>query len=634
MKLSILCLLPWSATLLSAFSGAKFLGPEPCELCHKDVAARQEKTAMANTWQGTATSWLPADVSIADDFAYRITQADHSISYSVDFGSGHKLTLPVAFAMGGRRHGLGFLSPVEEVEGIPLARKTLVQARYAWSQDHHKVLLAPGCVKTMPTSLEAALGVVLSPAFEARCLACHGEPNQQGAGSKGGVHCEACHGAGSEHLAGVAKGQPAQGIINPKRLPNEESIAVCARCHVGLTKFQDPSPDDLLIANQARAIQDSECYLQSRKGFSCTACHDPHSDATDDRKATETCLGCHSSMAARHAAICPVSAKTGCIGCHMPAVDEGPLHLVDHLIRVHPDGHKYEPAAKSLVPPVSEYLRMIAANSGEAAGSARTRIETGEDFYRVAREVSVDGSAAIGGYLGRKNISDLEAGWREAAARLSYGEMSPVLRANGRWILLQRLPRDFRWSAEQLQNQAQALAAQGDAAGAIGKSQQALMIYPQFLRALVFIGTTFAQSGNAKKGADVLTVASHLYPNDGGAEFALASSLSAMGDLAGARQGYRRVIELEGDFTAAYLNLGMMSLDAGDWTDAIQQFRQGLQIDPMSAELNYELSVALTRDGQTAAASQALALARKLKLSAEPSGFRTPAIFGEIRTSR
>jgi len=624
MKLSILCLLPCCPTLLFAVTGAKFLGPEACELCHKDIGSRQETTAMANTWQGAATSWLPAafKTSIADDFAYRIKQSDHSITYSVDFRSDRKLTLPVTVVMGGRRHGLGFLSSLEYVEGIPLARKTLVQTRYAWSHDKNTLLLAPGCVAAKPSSLEAALGVVLSPAFEARCLACHGEPNKQGSGAKGGVHCEACHGAGSEHLSGVATGQPARGIINPKRLSNEESMGICARCHVGLTKFQDPSPDDLLIANQVRAIQASECYLQSGKGFSCTACHDPHSDATDDRKATETCLGCHSRTVARHAAICPVSVNTGCIGCHMPSVDQGPLHLVDHLIRVHPEAGASDvrngTPGRSLVPPISEYIRMIAANSAETAAAARKRIDKGEDFYQVARAVSVDRSAAIGGYLGRKNISDLEVELRDAALHLNYGEMSQVLRTKERWVLLQRLPRDFRWNAEQLQNQAQALAAQGDAGAAISKSRQALMIYPQFLRALVFIGTTFTQSGNANKGVDVLTVAAHLYPNDAGAEFALAGSLGATGDLAGARKGYQRVIALESDFTAAYLNLGMMSLDAGDAPDAILQFRQGLQIDPLSAELNYELSVALTRSGQTAAASQALALARKLNLSSEP----------------
>lgn len=564
---------------------------------------------MANTWQGLATSWLPPlfSASIVDDLPYRIQRWDKSFTYSVDLGSGRKLTLPVTVLMGGRRHGLGFLSPIDNVDGIPLARRTLVQARYAWSQDKNKLLLAPGCVGARPTSLEAALGVVLSPAFEARCLACHGEPDKQGTGQQGGVHCESCHGPGSEHLA-----NPGKGIINPKTLSNEESINVCARCHVGLTRFSDPSPDDLLIANQVRAIKASECYLQSGKAFSCTTCHDPHNDSTDDSKAETACLGCHSASVVQHASLCRVNSKNGCVGCHMPSVDQGPLHLVDHLIRVHPDGNP-APAAKSLVRPVSEYLRIIATNSEASAVAARDRIEKGEDFYNVARDVSVDHSAAIGGYLGRKSISDLNPAWRQPASDLSYGETSHVIADGSRWIILQRLSRDFRWAAEQLQNRAEASAVSGDAVAAIQKSQQALMIYPQFLRALVFIGSTFAQIGNAAKGEEVLKIAARLYPDDAGAEFALAAALGASGNQTAARQAYERVIALEPDFTTAYLNLGMLYSASGDYQKAIQQLQQGLQIDPLSAELNYNLSLALSKAGQPDAAAQAMTLARKLR---------------------
>ena len=79
-----------------------------------------------------------------------------------------------------------------------------------------------------------------------------------------------------------------------------------------------------------------------------------------------------------------------------------------------------------------------------------------------------------------------------------------------------------------------------------------------------------------------------------------------------ASAAYRRTILLDADSPPAYANLGMISYSAGDWPSAIATFRQGLQIDPLSAELNYDLSLALSRGGETATASQALALARRL----------------------
>lgn len=569
---------------------------------------------MATTWQGRRAPWLSAsfDALVAGDFSYEVKREAGGLIYSIGGVDGPKIGLPVEIAMGGRRHGLGLLAPIEQVDGIPLARRALVQARYAWSPEQKKLLLAPGCSAAKPQSMEAALGLVLSPGFESRCVSCHGQPMVRGTGESGGVHCESCHGPGSGHLAAVGRGDSQGGIVNPQRLSTEDSIAVCAECHVGLARFSDPSAGDLLIANQVRAIRSSECFLQSGKAFSCTACHEPHSDSAegDDRLAVKACLGCHASGVKMHAAICPVNASTGCIGCHMPSVEMGPLHLVDHLIRVHPE-QKVQAGAKggdelgTQVRPISEYLRMIATNSKQAAEAARDRIERGEQFYNVAREMSVDNTAAIGGYLGLKAADG-------ATGNLNYGETGGVVQSGGRWVIFQRLPRDFRWDAEQVEQEAEDLAAHGEVAAAIGKAQQALMIYPHFLRALNFIGYTLANSGNPQKAVSVLQVAARLYPNDARTEFALASTLGLVNDRAGAAEGFRRTIALDGDLVEAYGKLGTISYSGGDWASAIKTFRQGLQIDPMCAELYYDLSVALEKSGDAAGAKQARALASGL----------------------
>jgi Flp pilus assembly protein TadD len=614
-----LCWLLVVASMGWASEGAHFVGSGTCALCHQDIAAKQERTAMANTWQGSLAPWLPIsfNATIADGLNYEIKRDGGSLTNVVEFPAGTKISLPVGTAMGGRRHGLGFLVPVNQIDGIPLARPTLVQARYAWSPEKEKLLIAPGCSSARPQSLESALGLVLSPTFEARCLSCHGQPDSAATGKQGGVQCESCHGPGSAHLAAIGHGNPRQGIINPKRLSAEDSIAICGGCHVGLARFSDPSPDDLLVANQVRALKSSECFLESRAAFSCTTCHDPHTDnASGDARAVNACLGCHNSKISLHAAVCPVNSATGCIGCHMPSVEMGPLHLVDHMIRVHPEQkiHLANPGAgvRTQIQPVSEYLRMIATNGPEAAAGARDRISKGESFYQVAREMSVDRTADIGGYLGRQTLAQLDGNLSAGAAHLAYGEISPVIRSAGRWVILERLPRDFRWDAERLQTQAEDFAARGDARSAIEKAQEALKIYPPFLRALRFIGITFAQSGNAKKAAAVLGTATRLYPDDPGAEFALASVLDLLDDKVRASEAYRRTISLDADSPPAYANLGMISYASGDWQSALATFRQGLLIDPMSAELNYDLGLALNRGGETTAASQALALARRL----------------------
>ena len=610
---------------------AHFIGPEACARCHRAIAAQQKQTAMAATWQGGLTAWLPPafQASAADDLPYELKRMGEAFTYSVGFG-GTQLTLPVEVLMGGRRHGIGFLASIRELDGIPLARPALVQTRYEWSPERKQLLLAPGCILAKPQTLDAALGVVLSPTFESRCLSCHGQPSTLGSGRDGGVGCESCHGPGSGHLLAVNEGHPMQGIVNPKRLSPEDSIDVCARCHIGLGRLSDPSTDDLLVANQVLALRGSECFLQSGKAISCNTCHDPHNDATGARRAVKVCLNCHAASAKPHAALCPVNASGGCVGCHMPSVEMGPLHLVDHAIRVHPEQGvpAVTPGAalRTQIRPVSEYLRLITTNSSEAAAAARNRLQGGESFYQVARAASIDPAAPIGGYLGRKTLAELDPKLADEAARLGHGETSAVFESAGRWVILQRLSRDFRLQAEQLERQAEDLAARHDPVAAIGKAQEALIVYPHFLRALDFIGVTLAAGGNPKRAAEVLSTATRFYPNDAGTEFALGSALELLNDKAGAAAAYQRAISLEEDFTAAYGNLGRISYSSGDWQSAIATFRRGLQINPLSAELNYDLGLALTRSGDVAGARQALALTRRLDPTLTEPGLRKPGV--------
>ena len=608
-----------------------FIGPEACALCHRAIAAQQKQTAMAATWQGCLTKWLPPafQASVADDLPYELKRMGEAFTYSVGFG-GTQLTLPVEVLMGGRRHGLGFLASIRELDGIPLARPALVQARYEWSPERKQLLLAPGCIRAKPQTLDAALGVILSPTFESRCLSCHGQPGTLGSGRDGGVGCESCHGPGSGHLLAVNEGHPMQGIVNPKRLSPEDSIDVCARCHIGLGRLSDPSTDDLLVANQVLALRSSGCFLEGGKAISCTTCHDSHNDATGARRAVKVCLNCHAASAKPHAALCPVNASGGCVGCHMPSVEMGPLHLVDHAIRVHPEQGvpAVTPGAalRTQIRPVSEYLRLITTNSSEAAAAARNRLQGGETFYQVAREASLDPAAPIGGYLGRKPLAELDPKFADEAARLGYGETSAVFESAGRWVILQRLSRDFRQQAEQLERQAEDLATRHDPVAAIGKAQEALIVYPHFLRALDFIGVTLAAAGNPKRAAEVLSTATRFYPNDAGTAFALGSALELLNDKAGAAAAYQRAISLEEDFTAAYGNLGRISYSSGDWQSAIATFRRGLQINPLSAELNYDLGLALTRSGDVAGARQALALTRRLDPTLTEPGLPKPGV--------
>ena len=238
---------------------------------------------MALTWQ--ATSGAPFSKNYnrekeegpAPVIDYRV-DSQPRLTFRVKVPDREPMAAPVESVVGGSRHGISFLVRIQELEGVPLARPALIEARYLHHSPSGDLTLSPGFPAEKPASYETALGRVLSPGFEKKCLACHGSPVHAQTG-QAGVRCEECHGPGKPHLEAVAKGRPRGGILDPRKLSNEKKIELCAQCHAGFSELIDPLPNDVLISNQATALRLSECYIESGQAFSCVNCHNPHQNA-------------------------------------------------------------------------------------------------------------------------------------------------------------------------------------------------------------------------------------------------------------------------------------------------------------------------------------------------------------------
>ncbi|MBV9763274.1 MAG: peptidylprolyl isomerase [Acidobacteriaceae bacterium] len=624
MRCAIAALPVAAALCFAADSGtSRYAGAEVCAKCHKDIANTQGATAMAKTWNAASTLPLPAKfdekkVEGPDPaLVYEVRASGGKLQFSVAGPHAAETVLPVETVIGGKRHGISFLARIRELDGIPLARPALIEARYAYSPHSSSLVLSPGFQTEKPVSLETALGRVLSPAFEQKCLSCHGQPGTSGAGTVGGVRCESCHGPAADHVESLTDG--GREPIRPASLAGPKSIEICAQCHTGLSNINhaDPVPGDLLVSSQVPALQHSECFRQSGGLITCTDCHDPHRDAPSfniAERAMKTCLNCHAAASPRHASICPVNPSSGCTACHMPSVQVNGFNVADHWIGVHPEQgvrpEKRDASLRSLVAPKREYLEMIATDDRGKAEVALKRLAASEPFYDVARATSLDPTASAGGYLGDVQLSDMDPPLASAAAQLWYGDTSGILEQRSRYLILHRLPRDFRWEANQLFLEAVQLRARADRRAAMAKAQAALKVYPYFLRAHIFMGTQIREAGNAARAAYILAFASQSYPPDAFAQFQYALTLS--NHPAAQMEALRRAIHLEPDIVAAYESLGAALASSGDVQSAIQVFRQGLAIDPLSAVLNYHLGVALQRQGDEAAAKQFFSLAAKL----------------------
>ncbi len=216
-------------------------------------------------------------------------------------------------------------------------------------------------------------------------------------------------------------------------------------------------------------------------------------------------------------------------------------------------------------------------------------------------------TAPGGGFLGDVALADMDPKLAQAISHLPHDADQPVIETGGRFIMLHRMPRDFKWDANRLYQEAVQLNNQGERLKAVAKNEEALQHYPYLLRGLILMGTILGEAGDADRAAGVLQFATQQYPKDAFAEFNLALTLTKQPDEQ--IQALRRALQLDPDMVSAYQTLGASLYSAGQPAAAIEAFQQGLQVDPLSAILYYDLGLALQQQGDAAAAKRALDLA-------------------------
>lgn len=622
----LLSLAPLACFAGSSAQPAGYVGRDVCAGCHKNIAATQTHTAMAQTWQGAAAKQLPVDYSEsytegpAPSITYLVQRTAQGFHYEVKMPGPNAFDFPVETTMGGMRHGISFLFRVPDVGGLKLGRAPLVEGRYLHYAPANRLERSPGFPEQKPVTYETAFGRVLSPQFERKCLTCHGQPRARGTHVDVGVTCESCHGPGQAHLAALGKKSRDLAILNPEKLPVADRMRPCTQCHSGFSVVQDPLPDDLLISDQVTALKNSECWRQSGGQIACTNCHDPHRDAPRADlvvRSEKTCLQCHNARATDHAGLCPVNRQTGCVGCHMPDAKKSPLTVADHWIRVHPEQHVKSPpvqaAWRTTVTPKHLFLRMIAVDDKGAADTIRRRLASGGSFFELARSNSIDKTSSTnGGFLGDLAATQLNPDWAKTALTLLPGEISPVVPARGRYFILQRLPRNFREEAESRFNKAMDLRSEGEHRQSASELLEALKIYPHLLRALTFLGITYGEAGNSQTGGAILKLAARLYPEDAGVHFNLGIADEALDNTSGAIAEYRRALAIQPDLAQVYLNLGGALISSGQLSEAIRVYREGINVDPLSASLHWSLGIALQNEGKVNEANRETALAAKI----------------------
>lgn len=350
--------LPWRSN--KPFKEAGYVGNQACAECHATEFDSYHRTAMARALQ------LPADSEVlrarqrltfrVGPYRYEIVRRGEESIYTVSDGN-KVISVPIRYSFGQGKAGQTYIL---QYNGA------FYESRVSYYREIDGLDFTIGYPRTVPSSLEDALGRAISMDEARSCFGCHATAAVAGRSLQlehlmPGVGCEACHGPGRDHITAAEAGRfDDLRIFNPKRLSADAlTQEFCGSCH--------RSAEDVLSLPQQGGINNvrfqpyriftSRGHDPNDPRLSCTACHNPHEHLRQDTAFYDArCTVCHRSMASlrspalaktesaqgRTAKACPVKAQD-CVSCHMPKVEIPGAHFkfTDHRIRIAREGEPF-----------------------------------------------------------------------------------------------------------------------------------------------------------------------------------------------------------------------------------------------------------------------------------------------------
>ena len=352
-----------------------YVGDANCAQCHQELCDSYHQHPMGRSAIMAGADELerldpeamnPCQVG---PFELTVRKVDDGMVHSLQVKTADGTTLPtleypVSVAIGSGTRGRSYLTTDGE---------TVWQSPLSWFTTKNRWDVSPGF----------DLGLATQRPVVASCLYCHVHQNEVIEDSVNrytlpiskpqlAIGCERCHGPGELHskerleekALDAAHPGVDTSIVNPKHLPDELQMSICAQCHLGgkarVTRkdrkpheFRPGLPLDLFFnafiahpeaqfKNKAVGHFDqmlqASCRTSAGKRLLCTSCHDPHQKlehAEADRLQLENCKSCHQERGCSAPVEVRREQQDHCVRCHMPTnpdTDIAHTSLTDHRI--------------------------------------------------------------------------------------------------------------------------------------------------------------------------------------------------------------------------------------------------------------------------------------------------------------
>jgi Cytochrome c554 and c-prime len=334
-----------------------YVGARKCGDCHRRIYREQQRDSRhaLTIFQGPNLKNAPLpsqplidpeNPGVSHTFA-RVAPDQIRLETKVE---GRIYQAVIKYALGSGRHGITMVGKDE--------KDTYRELRISY---YSKGSIWDRTKGTLPAPHDPAgyIGKELSDRSFRDCIGCHTTRFRMLEGSEKsviepeasdhGIGCERCHGPGLHHVKATESGFAESAIAQRAATESTWRLQICAVCHGsdGTIPPQDPE----FVRLQGTTLTFSRCFKESQTRLDCTNCHDPHRSLETSSASYEAqCLACHGVLkpakggaarfektASQLGSSCPVNPATGCIGCHMPKIQNASPHtaFTDHHIRIH-----------------------------------------------------------------------------------------------------------------------------------------------------------------------------------------------------------------------------------------------------------------------------------------------------------